>query len=92
MKSFIEEERKHLMIKPEYLSEIFLLMRIQKFKVKQDISESTIIDLQDDPQVCLCAIQGWAIPGSAVCTPILYQILYWTKTAEQFQYTIPILY
>ena len=27
-----------------------------------------------------------------VCTPILYPILYWTKTAEQYQYPIPILY
>ena len=27
-----------------------------------------------------------------VCTPILYPILYWTKTAEQYQYPITILY
>ena len=27
-----------------------------------------------------------------VCTPILYPILYWTKTAEQYQYPIPIIY
>jgi hypothetical protein len=27
-----------------------------------------------------------------VCIPILYPILYWTKTAEQYQYPIPILF
>ena len=42
---------------------------------------------------------GIGLPGAVprmgytrFCTPILYPILYWIKTAEQYQYPIPILY
>ena len=37
-------------------------------------------------------VKGARMGYTRFCTPILYPILYWMKTAEPYQYPIPILY